>query len=74
MLYDRETDPLQLNNLINSTAHMDLAWDLTRLTHDWCRRFRDPFWSYKKLIATVGDRDDRPPIERLTDDDVTGSA
>ncbi len=65
VLYDRDVDPLQLNNLINSTEHMDLAWELTHCTHDWCQQFRDPFLSYKRLIDMVGERDDKPPIELI---------
>lgn len=63
VLYDREADPLQVNNLINSTESIPLAMDLTEATHAWCRRFRDPFLSYKRLIDTVGSRDDEPPID-----------
>ena len=76
VLYDRDADPLQVNNLINSTEHMDLACELTNLTHDWCRQFRDPFLSYKRLIDIVGARDDLPPIELIapaTDDHVAAS-
>jgi hypothetical protein len=65
VLYDRETDPLQLNNLINSTEHIPLAMELTNLMHDWCAKFRDPFLSYKCLIEIVGDRDDKPPIDLI---------
>jgi len=63
VFYDRSVDPLQLNNLINSTEHMDLAWELTQSTYDWCREFDDPFLSYRRLIDLVGERDDKPPIE-----------
>jgi arylsulfatase A-like enzyme len=63
VFYDRDEDPLQLKNLINSTEHIDTAWELTQLTHDWCKAFRDPFLSYKRLLEIVGDRDDRCPID-----------
>jgi arylsulfatase A-like enzyme len=53
VFYDREEDPLQLNNLINSTAHMDKAWELTQMTHDGCRQFEDPFLSYERLLETT---------------------
>lgn len=65
VFYDREEDPLQLNNLFNSTPHIDKALELTQLTHDWCRAFRDPFFSYKRLIETVGDCGVKPPVEML---------
>jgi arylsulfatase A-like enzyme len=65
VFYDREADPLQLNNLINSTEHMGLALELTGRVHDWCGRFRDPFLSYQRLMELVGDRDDMPPIDLI---------
>jgi arylsulfatase A-like enzyme len=66
VFYDRDNDPLQLNNLINSTEHIDEAWELTQRTHEWCRAFRDPFISYKRLMEIVGNRDDGPPIELIS--------
>jgi len=65
VLYDRETDPLQLNNLVNSTEHIPLAMQLTEATHEWLQAFNDPFLSYKRLIEIVGERDDQPPIELI---------
>jgi arylsulfatase A-like enzyme len=65
VLYDREADPWQLNNLINSTEHIPLAMEMTNLMHDWCAKFRDPFLSYERLIRLVGNREDQPPIELL---------
>jgi len=65
VFYDRDEDPLQLNNLINSTEHIDRTLALTQLTHDWCRAFRDPFLSYKHLMEIVGDREDTTPIELI---------
>ncbi len=65
VLYDRETDPLQLKNLINSTDHIPLAMQMTETTHEWCRKFDDPFVSYERVMATVGKRDDKPPIELI---------
>ncbi|HKJ89844.1 MAG TPA: sulfatase-like hydrolase/transferase, partial [Oceanipulchritudo sp.] len=65
VFYDREEDPLQLNNRINSTRHMDKAWELTQMTHDWCRQFDDPFLSYERLMDILGDREDRAPIDLL---------
>ncbi len=57
VLYDREEDPLQRNNLINETEHLDKIWELTQLTHAWCAKFNDPFYSYKRLMEIVGDRE-----------------
>jgi len=71
VLYDRETDPLQLNNLVNSTEHIPLAMDLTEATHEWLHAFNDPFLSYKRLIDIVGERDDQPPIELISVCDTT---
>lgn len=65
VFFDRETDPLQLNNLINSSEHIDRAWELTQKTHEWCTRFRDPFISYGSLIRQVGDREGKPPIDSI---------
>ena len=65
VFYDREADPLQLNNLFNSTSHIQKASELTRLTHDWCRAFRDPFLSYQRLIGIIGESE-IPAIERIT--------
>ncbi|MFO7726531.1 MAG: sulfatase [Oceanipulchritudo sp.] len=65
VLYDREEDPLQLNNLINTTGHLDTIWELTQRTHDWCAKFNDPFLSYKRLIDLVGDREDRTLIDLI---------
>lgn len=66
VLYDRDEDPLQRNNRINSTAHLDKAWELTQRTHDWCNAFRDPFFSYKRLVEIVGDNDNKAPIDLMT--------
>lgn len=63
VFYDRQTDPLQLNNLMNSLAHIPLAMELTEKTHQWSRYFRDPFLSYRQLIQTVGESDAKPPID-----------
>jgi arylsulfatase A-like enzyme len=65
VFYDRETDPLQENNLVNSTEHIPLIMELTEATHKWLTTFNDPFLSYKRLIEIVGDRDDQPPIELI---------
>ncbi len=65
VFYDRDEDPLQRNNLINSSEHIDKAWELTQLTHDWCRTFRDPFLSHKCLVDIVGDREDKTPIDLI---------
>ncbi len=65
VFYDRTNDPLQLSNLINSTEHIDMAWELTQRTHEWCRIFRDPFLSYKHLTEIVGEQDENPPIDRI---------
>jgi arylsulfatase A-like enzyme len=65
VLYDREEDPLQLRNLINTTERLDTIWELTQRTHDWCATFNDPFLSYKQLIGIVGDREDQPPDELI---------
>lgn len=56
VFYDRLEDPLQINNLSNSTEHLEMAWELTQCIHDWCRTFGDPFLSYERLISSVGDR------------------
>lgn len=56
VFYDRLEDPLQINNLSNSTEHIEMAWELTQCIHDWCRTFGDPFLSYEQLINSVGDR------------------
>jgi hypothetical protein len=45
---------------------MDLAWELTQRTYDYCQQFNDPILSYKRLIGTIGERDDKPPIELIT--------
>ena len=66
VLYDRETDPLQLNNLVNSTEHIPLLMELTEATHDWLDVFHDPFVSYKRLIETVGEKECPPPIHAIT--------
>jgi arylsulfatase A-like enzyme len=68
VLYDRETDPLQLNNLVNSTEHIPLAMELTEATHDWLEVFNDPFLSYRRLIEVVGEQEDPPPIELIADE------
>lgn len=65
VLYDREVDPLQLNNLTNTTKHLEKLWKLTQLTHDWCAKFNDPFLSDKRLIDIVGDREDKTPIDLI---------
>jgi hypothetical protein len=65
VLYDREEDPLQLRNLINTTERLDTIWELTQRTHDWCATFNDPFLSYKQLIGIVGDREDQPHVELI---------
>lgn len=65
LLYDREADPLQLANLINSTPHIGVARELTALTHDWCRKFRDPFFSYERMMRKIGSEQNRPPVELL---------
>ena len=66
VLYDRDEDPLQLKNLVNSSEHVDLAWELTQQTHEWCAAFSDPFISYKRLYEIVGEREDKPPIELIS--------
>jgi arylsulfatase A-like enzyme len=53
VLYDREKDPLQLNNLVNASEHLDTIAMLTKLTYDWCAKFNDPFLSYQRLIALM---------------------
>jgi hypothetical protein len=63
VFYDRLSDPLQVHNLINSTEHIPLAMELTERVHAWCRKFRDPFLSYNRLIELVGDIEDKPPID-----------
>ncbi len=63
VFYDRTTDPLQLQNLINSTEHMPQSMAMTDRVHAWCRTFRDPFLSYNDMIKLVGDREDKPPID-----------
>lgn len=65
VLYDRDADSLQLNNLINSPEHIELASELTGLTHDWCRIFHDPFLSHKRLMEIIGDQENSPPIELI---------
>lgn len=65
VLYDREQDPLQINNLINTTENLEKIGELTKLTHDWCAKFSDPFLSYKRLIDMVGDRDDRTAVDLI---------
>lgn len=67
ILVDREQDPLQNSNLINSTEHIPIAMELTDLTHEWNSVFKDPFISYKKLIETVGERE-HPPIDLILKD------
>jgi uncharacterized sulfatase len=67
VLYDREEDPLQLRNLINTTGHLDRICELTQRAHDWCQRFDDPFLSYKHLIEIVGDREDRAPVDLIAE-------
>lgn len=68
VLYDRQTDPLQEHNLVNSTEHIPVAMDLTEATHCWLDAFQDPFLSYRHLYAIVGDREDRPPIDLINSD------
>jgi arylsulfatase A-like enzyme len=63
VLYDRCSDPLQLNNLVNSSEHIDLAWTLTQSTYDWCKKFNDPFLSYNNLSERIGDNGDVSPVE-----------
>lgn len=65
VLFDRNTDPLQDRNLINSTEQLERAWECTRRVHNWCEHFGDPFLSYERLMAILGDREDAPPIERI---------
>ena len=65
VLYDRESDPLQFSNLINSTEHIPLAMELTDLTYDWCKKSRDPFLSYERLSDIVGTREDKTPIKLI---------
>lgn len=65
VLYDRVSDPLQLNNLVNSTEHIPLAMELTEKTHDWLDTFKDPFLSYKRIMEIVGEQDVPPPIEQI---------
>ena len=67
VLYDRESDPLQVNNLINSTEHIPVAMELTEKTHDWLDVFNDPFLSYKQTIEIVGDQEIPSPIEQIND-------
>ena len=61
VLYDRESDPLQLQNLVNSTEHIPLAMELTQATHDWCNYFKDPFLSYRRMIGIMGEREATRP-------------
>jgi arylsulfatase A-like enzyme len=63
VFYDRENDPLQVKNLINSTEHIPLAMQLTQRVHAWCQKFDDPFLSHQRLLTLVGEQGDRPPIE-----------
>lgn len=65
VFYDREADPLQRNNLINSTEHMEKIFELTQATYGWCGTFRDPFLSYKHLMDIVGDKEDQTPINQI---------
>ncbi len=65
VLYDRLNDPLQLNNLINSTEHIPLAMAMTDQLHQWCARFHDPFLSYQRLSELVGQTNVHPPIDLI---------
>ncbi len=65
VFYDRTIDPLQLNNLFNSTGHIETAWELTLQTHAWCDHFRDPFLSYEGLLDALGGREGIPPIDLI---------
>jgi uncharacterized sulfatase len=42
-LYDTETDPEEMNNLINSQAHTDIRNKLHDRLLDWMNETRDPF-------------------------------
>lgn len=65
VLYDRDHDPLEQNNLINSTEHISLAMAMTDCVHAWCQHFDDPFLSYRQFDAIVSDREGLPPIEMI---------
>ena len=67
VLYERESDPLQVNNLINSTEHIPLAMSLTEKTHNWLDVFNDPFLSYKRTVEVVGEQEMPPPIDQINE-------
>ncbi len=41
-LYDLESDPLEMNNLIDDEAHSDAAWTLRTQVHNWMVETNDP--------------------------------
>jgi arylsulfatase A-like enzyme len=57
-LYDRDTDPLEKNNLFHNPAYRKLRDDLHRQTLDWMKKFGDTGLAYPEIVSRCEHEED----------------
>ncbi|NJC28330.1 sulfatase-like hydrolase/transferase [Neolewinella antarctica] len=50
VLFDRNADPNQLNNLFHDPAHHDVREELRQKTFAWMRKYNDQFWGVEEFL------------------------
>jgi len=69
VLFDRNKDPFQLENLFDSEAHQEVRDSLWRITAGWMAEFEDAFYTHEDLGVWSKEEWDRNyeklPIEVL---------